>query len=443
MLQSLRPELTKVSEILSKMLRHKVTYATAAVAVILALIRFYQRENNRNNAVGDWLKSSTQMLSSPTNSSSTLVKSQSLVDFQRLASPTTTTTTMKRSSSRTVLDTFLRRSDSQTSLCSSCLTRASSHNSLAILAHKMDEFDALNQQDIIPTPGTPLPHPHSVSHTHSHSHSHSHTLGPHSGCVVCESERITWATYVKRIFYVSAATTTTYLCFLRFIASRETAFNHFAAMVRGVAYLYKYKVVGDHVIPRTGPAIVTVYHGYIPLDMYFFQEHALRNIRKDAMVMVADFVFNIPLLGYIIELGGGVRANPVDALAHLKRGGLLIVAPGGVREAMTPTVKDYFVGWGGRSGFAKLARDANAPIIPMFTRNIREVFLVLGGDNAIVKWLYNKTKLPFTFFLGPFLLPLTSLFGSKIGPFDASTSIARISKASQDSLQLLMSKFSK
>ena len=258
---------------------------------------------------------------------------------------------------------------------------------------------------------------------------------------MCASEEITWKTYVKRLMLLLTTITTTYVVWLRFVASKETAFRHLTTMFKYVSYLWRYRVQGDHIIPRTGPAIVTVYHGFIPLDMYFFQEYALRNIRKDSMVMVADFVFQIPLLGWVIEMGGGVRANPVAAMEHLKRGGLLIVAPGGVREAMTPTKSDYSVLWGQRTGFAKLAKEAGAPIIPMVTQNIREVFLVLGGDNAIVKWMYKMTKLPFTFFVGPFLLPLTTVFGAKIGPFSSSTSSESIAKASQKALQSLMKKY--
>ena len=155
------------------------------------------------------------------------------------------------------------------------------------------------------------------------------------------------------------------------------------------------------------------------------------------MVMVANFVFKVPFLGWMVRLGGGVPANRESALAHLKAGGLLVVAPGGVREAMTPTVTDYRLLWE-RSGFAEVARQAGSvPIFPMFTRNIREVFLVIGGGVPFIKWLYRVTKLPFTPFLGPFLLPLTSYVGEALR-YSADASKETVARAAKNALQGLM-----
>jgi 1-acyl-sn-glycerol-3-phosphate acyltransferase len=447
---AIRPEIGKVSTQLGLLFRHDFTYYTAGVAVLIILVKRYLRNSNKEEAIHSFISETTkEEIESSKSTASPInkvpekeVQTKKQKSFKRAKSvgfslhkftplrssllvnsnidrTKFNTSSVKRSRSREVLHTLLKRPNSKISLCTDCMTRVSSHNSITMLSGKGDHVNRNGKSN---TGG-----------------SETHDLQ----CIVCETERVSWSFYVKRAFYITTAVLFSYVLYLRFVASRETAFNHFSTMVRGLAILFRYKVIGDDAIPRNGPAIVTVYHGYIPLDMYFFQEYALRCIRKDTMVMVADFVFQIPLIGYIIELGGGVRANPAAALEHLSKGGLLIVAPGGVREAMTPTIMDYSIFWGKRIGFAKIAKEANAIIIPMFTKNIREVFLVLGGDNFIVKWLYKKTKLPFTFFVGPFLLPLTTMFGPSIGPFrGTSTSFETISKASQASLQLLMSRLS-
>ena len=72
---------------------------------------------------------------------------------------------------------------------------------------------------------------------------------------------------------------------------------------------------------------------------------------------------------------------------HAALGGLLVVAPGGVREAMTTTAEDNVVRWFGRSGFAEVARRTGAPIFPVFTKRMRDVFLVLGGGLPFVQRL--------------------------------------------------------
>lgn len=197
---------------------------------------------------------------------------------------------------------------------------------------------------------------------------------------------------VLRAAALASAAAAAYCFWLRFIASREEALAAIMFNVRCIASLFSYKVRsaggGEVSLPPKGsPAVLCVYHGFIPLDMYFLQEFLVRTQRDDVLCMVADFVFQIPFFSYIVRLGGGIPANREAAEAHLKAGGLLVVAPGGVREAMTTTAEDNLVRWFGRSGFAEVARRAGAPIFPVFTKRMRDVFLVLGGGLPLVQKL--------------------------------------------------------
>ena len=40
-----------------------------------------------------------------------------------------------------------------------------------------------------------------------------------------------------------------------------------------------------------------------------------------------------------------------------------------------PILQNYEIIWAKRAGFAKVALEANVPIIPVFTQNIREVII--------------------------------------------------------------------
>jgi 1-acyl-sn-glycerol-3-phosphate acyltransferase len=443
-------ELSKVYLQLKLFLRHDATQVTALVLLILALFRRYLRDNLKTKLINTWVANllwsqNTIAPPPPPAIASSIQRVQSLEHLNIRPLDANATRKLKRNRSREALQTLLQRSKSQSSLCSDCISRASSHNSLASLADELDygSLHLHNDEHDDDDHHQPQPQPQPPPYTNkSDIDSLSHNHGESKACVVCASEQTTYATYVKRILLTTSSISLVYFIWLRFVASNETAFSHLTFIFRGFARLWRYKVVGDDIIPRSGPAVVTVYHGFIPLDMYFFQEYTLRNIRKDSIVMVADFVFNIPILGWIIKHGGGVPANGEVALKHLQNGGLLVVAPGGVREAITPTIADYSVLWGSRSGFARIARDSSATIIPMFTKNIREVFLVLGGDNWFVQWIYRKTKLPFAMFFGPFLVPLTTMFGEPMGPFPPDATSEAISKASQVALQSLMTRFS-
>ena len=92
------------------------------------------------------------------------------------------------------------------------------------------------------------------------------------------------------------------------------------------------------------------------------------------LISVADhFMFKIPGLGTILKL---LRITPgtVESCAKdLREGNLLGIAPGGVYESQFSD-HNYKVLWKSRVGFAKIALKAEAPVVPMFTRNVREAF---------------------------------------------------------------------
>jgi len=100
----------------------------------------------------------------------------------------------------------------------------------------------------------------------------------------------------------------------------------------------------------------------------------------------------------------------------LKEGYLLGIAPGGVYEAQFGS-QNYELLWKQRMGFAKVALDAQVPIIPMFTRNIREGFRAVRYGHSMWYWLYSKTSIPFAPIYGFFPVKMKTYIGKPI-PYD-------------------------
>lgn len=76
---------------------------------------------------------------------------------------------------------------------------------------------------------------------------------------------------------------------------------------------------------------------------------------------------------------------------------------------------NYQLVWAGRQGFAHVAREAQVPIIPVFTQNSREAFrpLPLPFRNFFRK-IYDRFKIPMFIPYGGLPVKLTTIVGEPI-----------------------------
>ncbi len=118
----------------------------------------------------------------------------------------------------------------------------------------------------------------------------------------------------------------------------------------------EYSIVGADQIPRSGPALIVLNRGVVPLDAwYFFLEHYRRNGRM-IRVVCEDFVFSVPGLRRLAKITGAVprRASVVRKL--LESGHLVAISP------------PSFLGQ------AKLVIETDVPVIPVFTQNVESMY---------------------------------------------------------------------
>nr|KAF6426948.1 transmembrane protein 68 [Molossus molossus] len=157
-----------------------------------------------------------------------------------------------------------------------------------------------------------------------------------------------------------------------------------------------------------GPALIIFYHGAIPIDFYYFMAKIFIHKGRTCRVVADHFVFKIPA-----------------------------ISPGGVREALISD-ETYNIIWGNRKGFAQVAIDAEVPIIPMFTQNIREGFRSLGGTR-LFRWLYEKFRYPFAPMYGGFPVKLRTYLGDPI-PYDPKITAEELAQKTKDAVQALIDK---
>ncbi|XP_063673931.1 DGAT1/2-independent enzyme synthesizing storage lipids-like [Bolinopsis microptera] len=162
-------------------------------------------------------------------------------------------------------------------------------------------------------------------------------------------------------------------------------------------------------LPKKGGALLVGYHGALPLDAYYFLAHCILERRKLKLV-VDKFLYNAPglrLLMKVLNLTPGTISGCVTAL---KDGETLMIYPGGLRESLLSDEK-YELIWNARQGFSRVALEADVPIIPFFTENIREAARSIKFSARLASWLYEKTRLPVIPIIGIFPVELTMHLG--------------------------------
>uniref|UniRef100_A0A182JYD3 PCI domain-containing protein n=1 Tax=Anopheles christyi TaxID=43041 RepID=A0A182JYD3_9DIPT len=181
-----------------------------------------------------------------------------------------------------------------------------------------------------------------------------------------------------------------------------------------------YEVCGLENLPDTGSALIIYYHGAIPIDMYYFTARVYLK-RQRLIYTVGDrFLNKVPgwkLLARVMKISPGTVQSCASVL---RDGNMLSIAPGGVYEAQFGD-SNYELLWRQRVGFAKVAIESKAPIIPMFTENLREGFRSVGLAKRLFIRLYNLVRFPVRPIYGGFPVKFRTHLGTPI-PYDPSLS---------------------
>ena len=200
---------------------------------------------------------------------------------------------------------------------------------------------------------------------------------------------------------------------------------------------YSYEIVNFENIPSDKRALVVYYHGVIPVDYYYLSSRYFIKHKRAMWTVAAAFLFKIPGLRLLLKV---VQATPgsVQQIADLlKQEEVVSVAPGGIREAQFSD-EYYQLVWNGHLGFAKAACLGKAPIIPIFTQNIREAYRTSPFFRGFFRKIYEKTKFPLLPIFGGFPVKLRTIVGEPI-PYDEKATPEEVAektvKAIQDLIQ--------
>jgi len=206
-------------------------------------------------------------------------------------------------------------------------------------------------------------------------------------------------------------------------------------------YWHAHEVIGLENVPDRGPALLVMYHGTLPLDVYYLLAKLQLLKRRRLKIIVDHFLFKLPGLKCLLDVFGCFTGPATECVKTLKKGHLLAIFPGGVREAIFSS-DQYSLEWNNRTGFAKVALAAKVPIIPVFTTNCRECFKVVQTGKSILRWIYEKTKLPLVLYYGGFPVKMKTVLGPKL-EYDQSMSPEELSALCQSTLKRMIDEHQK
>jgi 1-acyl-sn-glycerol-3-phosphate acyltransferase len=150
-------------------------------------------------------------------------------------------------------------------------------------------------------------------------------------------------------------------------------------------------------VPASGPALIVGNHsaGLMPLDALFAMAavRAAQGPERFVHPLAHDFAYASKTMAANAHRLGVLRAERENALAAFEAGRLVLVYPGGDREAFRKFSERSKVVFSGRKGFVRLALAAKVPIVPLASVGLHESFIVLAKGERLARALGLKKLL--------------------------------------------------
>lgn len=134
-------------------------------------------------------------------------------------------------------------------------------------------------------------------------------------------------------------------------------------VVNALRTYHRYHIQGLDHLPTTGPALLVVSHSLATYDIALLGYTIFEATGRVVRGLADRLIFKIPPLARLAKGLGGVQGEPQVAEKLLRDGEIVMVAPGGMREALRTSEHRYQVSWENRLGFARLAVRAQVPVV--------------------------------------------------------------------------------
>jgi 1-acyl-sn-glycerol-3-phosphate acyltransferase len=203
-----------------------------------------------------------------------------------------------------------------------------------------------------------------------------------------------------------------------FVAYSPKVASRFNALVSRVSRHLQVEVAGIENLPR-GRAILVANHAF-GWDVMLPMAEIWRRTRRPVWVLGEHAWWRFPFLRRLAAAVGTVDGTAQNADRLLEHDELVLVLPGGLREAVKPRELRYRLLWGSRYGFVRAAVRNRAPIVPLASIGPDDLFDFVGNAyRRGERWLRRRgipVPLPLRILPIPHLVRFRFVVGEPIEP---------------------------
>lgn len=199
-------------------------------------------------------------------------------------------------------------------------------------------------------------------------------------------------------------------------------------LLQRVSFLHQWfqpTVEGMENIPREQGALIVTNHGHFGIDLPVLLRLILEGTGRIVRSLGDRVVFALPLFRDLAHSMGAIEGEPEATVRLLEDDQLVLVYPGGAKEALSGPEDAYRLQWESSHGFIRTAMRAQKPIIPIAGLGNEELYVQVvsqdrvrqsGVGRFISQLLGDKYVMPIYMGLGalPFPTDLHYIIGEPI-----------------------------
>jgi len=154
-------------------------------------------------------------------------------------------------------------------------------------------------------------------------------------------------------------------------------------------------------IPQTGKGLyVSNHRGFMPLDAVMHLSLMFAHRNRVPRFLIIHSLLRTPFLCNFLTKLGGVVASQENATRLFDQGELVGLFPEGIRGTFSPYKTTYKLRNFSKSGFARMAVENQAPVIPAAVIGHAEIFPIIGRIDS--SWVVKELGWPY--------LPIAPMF---------------------------------